>query len=95
MPQTSDTASERAKMASEMPSDDFRSEFSYLTERGFSRPECYRPGHVLSHFAVEAKTHLLFADTPSMATARMRLSENLLAEGWNPQRRLSDGDCLR
>jgi len=43
---------------------------------------------------IEAKTRLPMAQRPFLATARMRLSESLLADARKPQRRLSDADCL-
>jgi len=46
-----------------------------------------------SFVATEAKTGFLFAARPFLATSRMWLSENLLADGLKPQHRLSEGDC--
>ena len=44
-----------------MLSDDFKSQFSYLTERGCSHPGCNPLWHVLSRLTAEAKTHLCLA----------------------------------
>jgi len=68
-------------MLSEMPSDDFRSEFLYLTGTSFPRPECLSPGHVLYHFAAEAKTHLFFAGTPSKPMGEFSVFASTLSWG--------------
>ena len=78
-----------------MPSDDFMCQFLYLTGReSYPSGANYR-GDDVCPLPGKAETRFCFLETPYIATARMRLSESLLAEGRNPQRRLSEGDCLR
>ena len=77
-----------------MSSDDFMGQFLYLTGREPYLSEANYGGDGVSSLAGKAKTYFSFPEMPYMATARMRLFENLLAEGRNPQRRLSEVDFL-
>jgi hypothetical protein len=42
----------------------------------------------------EAETRFCFLETPYMATCHTSFPDSLLAEGRNPQRRMSEGDFL-
>jgi len=75
-------------------SDDFMGQFLYLIEKVSYSSGANYGGDSVCPFAVEAKTCFCFIETPYIATARMRLSDSLLAEGRKPQRRLSEGDFL-
>jgi len=85
----------RSEVVSTMPSGDSESEFLYLAMERLFLFECHTTRGKVCRPTTEAKTRFCLFETPSMATCRIRLSENLFAEGRNPQRRLSEGDCLR
>ena len=75
-------------------SDDFVCRFSYLTRKESHPFGADYGGDDVCPLPCEAETGFSFLETPYMAIYRIRFSDSLLAEGRNPQRRLSEGDSL-